>query len=92
MEKRDHWKTYFLERWVKMKAWGFLAIATFKEGVRNKVFYNLFFFGLLIITASLILNQMTVGDAGKIIKDLGAKLYKYLRTSDCSFCGNKSGI
>ena len=54
-----------------MKAWGFLAIATFKEGVRNKVFYNLFFFGLLIIAASLILNQMTVGDAGKIIKDLG---------------------
>lgn len=54
-----------------MGAWGSLVWATFREGVRNKVFYNLFFFGLLIILVSLILNQMTVGDSTKIIKDLG---------------------
>ena len=44
---------------------------TFKEGIRNKVFYNILLFGLLIICSSIVLNKMTVGDQTKIIKDLG---------------------
>ena len=47
------------------------AKATCKEGIRNKVFYNILFFGLLIICSSLVLNKMTIGDETKIIKDLG---------------------
>lgn len=48
-----------------------IAKVTFKEGVRNKVFYNILLFGLLIICSSIVLNKMTVGDQTKIIKDLG---------------------
>lgn len=45
--------------------------ATFKEGIRNKIFYNILVFGFLIILSSIVLNKMTVGDETKIIKDLG---------------------
>ena len=48
-----------------------MAWASFKEGIHQKIFYNLFFFGILIIVSSLVLNQMTVGDKDKIIADLG---------------------
>jgi len=48
-----------------------IAKATFKEGTRNKIFYNILIFGLLIILSSIVLNKMTVGDETKIIKDLG---------------------
>lgn len=47
-----------------------IAKATFKEGVRSKIFYNIFVFGLLIVCSSMVLNKMTVGDEHKIIKDL----------------------
>ena len=48
-----------------------IAKATFKEGIRSKIFYNIFIFGLLIVCSSMVLNKMTVGDESKIIKDLG---------------------
>ena len=48
-----------------------IAKATFKEGIRSKIFYNIFIFGLLIVCSSMVLNKMTVGDETKIIKDLG---------------------
>lgn len=48
-----------------------IAKATFKEGIRNKIFYNILVFGFLIILSSSVLNKMTVGDETKIIKDLG---------------------
>ena len=48
-----------------------IAKTTYKEGIRNKIFYNILFFGLLIICSSIVFNKMTVGDETKIIKDLG---------------------
>jgi len=48
-----------------------IAHMTLREGVRNKIFYNIVLFGLLIIASSLVLNKMTVGDETKVIKDLG---------------------
>lgn len=48
-----------------------VARATFLEGVRNKIFYNLALFAFLILASSLVLHKMTVGDETKIIKDLG---------------------
>ena len=46
-----------------------LAIArnTFKECVRDKVLYNLVIFAILIITSSLILGTITIGDVKQII-------------------------
>ena len=49
------------------------AIATnmFRESVRDKVFYNLVLFALLMTASSYLIGQLTAGQDVKIIKDLG---------------------
>ena len=49
----------------------FVAASVFRESVRDKVLYNLVFFAVLLIGASLLLSQLTAGQDVKIIKDLG---------------------
>ncbi len=48
-----------------------IAVQVFKECVRDRVFYNLVLFAVLLIGVSLLLGQMTAGQEVKIIKDLG---------------------
>lgn len=48
-----------------------VAIAVFRESVRDRVFYNLVLFALLLIGASILIGQLTAGQDVKIIKDLG---------------------
>jgi ABC-type transport system involved in multi-copper enzyme maturation permease subunit len=48
-----------------------VAIAVFRESVRDRVFYNLVLFSLLLVGASILLGQLTAGQDVKIIKDLG---------------------
>ena len=48
-----------------------VALAVFRESVRDRVFYNLVLFALLLIGASILLGQQTAGQDVKIIKDLG---------------------
>jgi len=48
-----------------------VAIAVFRESVRDKVFYNLVLFALLLVGASILIGQLTAGQDVKIIKDLG---------------------
>ena len=48
-----------------------IAINTFKEAIRDKILYNLLFFALLMIMASLLLATLTVGEQSKIIIDIG---------------------
>lgn len=48
-----------------------IAVATFRESVRDRVLYNLVGFALLVIGASLLIGQLTAGQDVKIIKDLG---------------------
>ena len=43
----------------------------FRESVRDKVLYNLVFFAVLLIGASILIGQLTAGQDVKIIKDLG---------------------
>ncbi len=54
-----------------MKGIPSVAVNTFRESVRDKVLYNLVFFAVLLIGASLLLGQLTAGQDVKIIKDLG---------------------
>ena len=54
-----------------MKAAGVVAVAVFRESVRDKVFYNLVLFAVLLIGASILIGQLTAGQDVKIIKDLG---------------------
>jgi ABC-type transport system involved in multi-copper enzyme maturation permease subunit len=48
-----------------------VAVAVFRESVRDKVFYNLVLFALLLIGGSIVIGQLTAGQDVKIIKDLG---------------------
>ncbi len=54
-----------------MKAIGSVAVAVFRESVRDRVFYNLVLFALLLVAASILIGQLTAGQDVKIIKDLG---------------------
>jgi ABC-type transport system involved in multi-copper enzyme maturation permease subunit len=48
-----------------------IAISVFRESVRDKVFYNLVLFSLLMTASSFLIGQLTAGQDVKIIKDLG---------------------
>ncbi len=48
-----------------------IAHNTFREAVRDKVFYNLFFFALVLIVFSYFLAELSIGENEKIVKDVG---------------------
>ena len=48
-----------------------IALNTFKENLRDKILYNLVFFGLMLIGSSILLGSLTIGEQDKITKDLG---------------------
>ena len=50
---------------------GAVALSVFRESVRDRVFYNLLLFAVLLIGAAVLIGQMTAGQDLKIIKDLG---------------------
>ena len=52
-----------------MKTWA-VAANTFREAIRDKVLYNLVFFALLVMGASVVIGNMTLGEGIKIILDL----------------------
>jgi ABC-type transport system involved in multi-copper enzyme maturation permease subunit len=54
-----------------MRVIGCIALNVFRESVRDKVLYNLVFFAVLLMAASVLLGQLTAGQEVKIIKDLG---------------------
>jgi len=49
-----------------------LAIAhnTFRETIRDRVLYSLLFFGLLVIAVSLVTQEVTIGDADKVVRSI----------------------
>ena len=48
-----------------------IALNTFRETLRDKILYNLVFFGLLLIVSSILLGALTMGERAKIIQDIG---------------------
>lgn len=48
-----------------------VARGVFKESIRDRIAYNLVFFSVLLMAASILLAQLTAGQDVKIIKDLG---------------------
>jgi len=48
-----------------------IALNTFKEAVRNKVFYTLIFFAFVFTVFSISLSTMVLGDMVKVIIDMG---------------------
>jgi len=47
-----------------------IAVNTFKEAIRDKIFYSLVFFAGLIIGASILLSMLTLGEGSKIVADI----------------------
>ncbi len=47
-----------------------IAINTFKEVIRDKIFYSLVFFAMLLLGSSVLLSTLTLGERSKIIEDL----------------------
>lgn len=48
-----------------------IAVNTFRESARNKMFYLLVFFGVLFAFSSKLVSFLTLGDAMKVLKDTG---------------------
>jgi len=47
-----------------------IALNTFKEVIRDKIFYSLVFFALLMLGTSVLLSTLTLGERTKIIEDI----------------------
>lgn len=52
----------------KLKA---IALNTFKEAVRNKIFYLLIAFGVFFAMSSKLISLLTISDQTKVLKDVG---------------------
>ena len=48
-----------------------IAVNTFRESARNKMFYLLVFFGIFFALSSKLVSFLTLGDAMKVLKDTG---------------------
>ena len=48
-----------------------IALNTLKEATRDKVFHNLLVFAILVIIASVLIGDLSIGANEKIIKDIG---------------------
>ena len=48
-----------------------IAINTFREAIRDKVLYSLLIFTVMVIAASVLLGQLTIGQDQRVIKDMG---------------------
>ncbi len=48
-----------------------IALNTFRESIRDKIFYSLLFFAVILVFFSTVLGKLTIGDPLKIIKDFG---------------------
>jgi ABC-type transport system involved in multi-copper enzyme maturation permease subunit len=46
-----------------------IAINTFKEAIRDKIFYSLVFFAVLLLGVSVVLSSLSMGEQQKIIAD-----------------------
>jgi len=48
-----------------------ITLNTFREAIRNRILYAFLFFSLLFIAAATLLSHLTIGEYGKVVKDLG---------------------
>jgi ABC-type transport system involved in multi-copper enzyme maturation permease subunit len=69
-----------------MKVWA-IAYNTFREAVRDKVLYSLLFFAMALIAASMVLNQLAIGQQSKIITDMGLASISLVGTLIAIFVG-----
>ena len=64
-----------------------IAFNTFKEAVRNKIYYLLIFFGIGFSLISELISLLTVGDKIKVIKDVGLASINFFSVLIAVFTG-----
>ncbi|MCC6745563.1 MAG: ABC transporter permease subunit [Acidobacteria bacterium] len=64
-----------------------VARNTFRELVRDRVLYNLIFFALLLIGASLLVGQLAIGNLEKVISDIGLSSMRFFGMLIAIFIG-----
>jgi ABC-type transport system involved in multi-copper enzyme maturation permease subunit len=64
-----------------------IALNTFKEAARNKIFYLLLFFGIGFALASKLFSLLTIGDPNKVIKDIGLSAINFFTVLIAIFTG-----
>jgi ABC-type transport system involved in multi-copper enzyme maturation permease subunit len=48
-----------------------IALNTFRESIRDRIFYSLLFFAVILLFFSMVLGNLTISEPVKIIKDFG---------------------
>lgn len=48
-----------------------IALNTFRESVRSKILFSIFFFAIVLVLVSALFGTVTIGDQVKVIKDFG---------------------
>lgn len=69
---------------MKLKA---IAFNTFKEAVRNKIFYLLVAFGICFALSSKLISLLTIGDEVKVLKDVGLSVIDFFSVLTAVFTG-----
>lgn len=64
-----------------------IALNTFRESIRDRIFYSLLFFAVVLILFSMVLGNLTIGDPLKIIKDFGLGSISIVGTLIAIFVG-----
>jgi ABC-type transport system involved in multi-copper enzyme maturation permease subunit len=69
--------------------WPILVIAlnTFRENLRDKILYNLLFFALLLMAASVLLGSLTIAEQNKIMTDMGLAVINLIGVMIAIFVG-----
>jgi len=64
-----------------------IAVNTFRESIRDRIYYSLLVFALLMLGFSMVLGSLTLGDPVKIIKDFGLGAISLFGTLIAIFVG-----
>ncbi len=64
-----------------------IALNTFKEAVRNKIFYLLVFIGIFFILSGKFVSMLTIGDKIKVLKDVGLASINFISVLIAIFTG-----
>ena len=64
-----------------------IAINTFREAVRNKIFYMLIVFGIVFALSSRLVGLLTLGDATKVMKNVGLASINFFSVLIAIFTG-----
>jgi len=66
-----------------------IALNTFRELMRNKILYMILFFGVVLISFSLILGTLSLGQSDKIVMDFGLAMVEVFGIISVIFIGSQ---